>query len=462
MEPIKLELPPGLFRQGTQYQAAARWHEGQYMRFFEGTIRPMGGWATGLDGTLTGAPRASHAWLDDAEGATAMLATNSKLYYHNGSTLEDITPTGFAATDANAAQVTLANFGSTGIFCNDEDKTIYEMTPGGGDATEVTNSPTAEAIFVTEEKFLIALAINGDPRAFGWPDQETLTVWTATAINQAGDLPIHAVGRLMCGLSIRGSALLFTTEGLHRLEYLGPPDVYGSEHVNNGCGIIGRNAKVAVDSYAYWMGANRFFKYGGYVEPLQSTVSDDVFKNLNRAHRHKCWCEYMPETGEVWFYYPRGAATECSHAAIYNHVEGHWNHTPMARVAGFASDVFDYPIRVTSAGAMLKHEFGWDYDDAMRNLISGPMELGSGGRLMYVDEIMPDEITQGDCAVYIYLRDAPNATETTLGPFVAQDRMPIEVAARQIRIELRAAEDVEDFRIGTYRAEGVRSRGRHG
>lgn len=459
MEPIPLTLPPGLFRQGTEYQSAKRWLDAQYMRFRMGTIRPQGGWATGLTGTLSGSPRAAHAWLNDSEEPFAAFATNSKFYAHDGTTLDDITPSGYTATDANAATISLDNFGEDLVFVNDEDKVLYEWTPGGGgDATAISGAPTAASLFVTEEKFLVALCINGDPRSFGWPDQETLTIWTATDINQAGDLPIQAVGRLMCGLKIKGSSLLFTTEGLHRLEYLGPPDVYSTEHISNGCGIIGRHAKVAVDSAAYWMGRKKFFRYVGYIEPLVSEVEDDVFKNINTTHQHKCWCEYMPETDEVWFYYPRGSATECSHAAIYNVIEGHWNHTPMARVAGFASDVFGYPMRVTSAGAMLKHEYGWSYDSEVRKLISGPLEIGDGGRIMYIDEVFPDEITQGDCEVYFHVRDYNSASETTVGPFTAQDRMPIELMGRKIRIELRAASGKQDFRIGNYSAV-VRPRG---
>lgn len=455
VEPVKLTLRPGLFRQGTEYQAAGRWYDNQYWRFAEGVIRPMKGWDTGLTGTLSGTPLAAHAWLDNEEAPFAAFGTTTHLYVHDGSSLTDITPSGFTS----ATVWTLDNFGEVLIACDGTN--IYEWTPGGGgDATVISGAPTATAIFVTEEKFLIALGVNGDPRQFAWPDQASLTVWTATAINQAGDLPLHTVGKLRSGLRIRDGSLMFTTEGLQRLQYFGPPDVYGTEQVGQGCGIIGPHAAVSVDSTAYWMGRGQFFRYGGYVEPLPCEIADDVFRNINTTHQHKCWAEYDPTFGEVWFYYPRGSATECNHAAIYSTRENHWNHTPMARVCGFGPDVFGWPLRVTSAGAMLKHETGWAYGDEVRKLISGPVEIGSGGLLMEVDEILPSELTQGDVEVYLHLRDYPNATERTVGPFAAADRMSILQTARQVRFELRMASGKTDARIGPFRAT-IRSRGRY-
>lgn len=516
MDPISLTLPPGLSRQGTQLKAAGRWNDGQYFRFAEGVIRPMKGWATGLAGTLSGSPRAAHAWLDNDEAQFAAFGTTTNLYAHDGSVLDDITPSTFDG----ATIWSLDNFGEVLIACDGE--TIYDWQPGGGgDATPIANAPSAKAIFVTEERFLMALGVDGDPRQFAWADQESRTVWTPTAINQAGDLPIQATGLLVCGLKIRGSSLLFTTEGLHRLDYRGQPDVYGSEHIANGCGIISQHAKVGFGSTAYWMGKGGFWSYSGYLEQIPCEISDDVFSNLNTTYQHLCWAEFFPLFGEVWFYYPRGAATECSHAAIFSTREGHWNHTPMARLCGFGPDVFGWPVRVTSAGAMAKHEYEYNYSDALltldtsdeilllesgeetilledgdgllleegspvlmegssseflledgsplllesatdveRKLVSGPVQIANGGRAVFLDEIWPDEQTQGDCDVYLHVRDYPNASETTLGPYSASDRIGVMTTARQIRFELRMATGKTDARIGDWRAI-LKTRGRY-
>lgn len=44
MSLLSLKLPPGLFGNGTLYQAMGRWARAQLIRFYEKTIRPLGGW----------------------------------------------------------------------------------------------------------------------------------------------------------------------------------------------------------------------------------------------------------------------------------------------------------------------------------------------------------------------------------------------------------------------------------
>ncbi len=455
MEPIALDFEPGLYRQGTIYQCPpGRFYDGALMRMGEGVRKPMGGWAVGLAGTLSGNPRAAFAWKDNDRNSFAAFATHSKLYIHDGTTLEDITPSGFTAGDANFSDCTMDNFGETLLAMFDTNGTLLEYTPlGGGDATAVANAPTGSAIVVTPERFPVVIGANGNPRMIQWPDQETLTIWTATATNQAGDLELQTKGELVCGVRVNGGTLIFSDHDLFFMKYVGLPDVYGVRQAGDQCGIIGKHAYTTVDQIAYWMGESCFWVWMGYAEQLPCEISDDIFKYINITHRHKVWARHDAKNGEIWFYYPRDAATECSHVAIYTYRgDRHWNHFPLARNCGFEAGVFLNPIMVTSAGAMLKHEFGWSYDGAERFLLSSCFEIGTGGKLLYIDEIVPDESNQGDCEVYIYLSEYPTDGETMIGPFSAADRIPVEIAARKVRMEFRAADGTQDFRLGRYRA----------
>ena len=72
------------------------------------------------------------------------------------------------------------------------------------------------------------------------------------------------------------------------------------------------------------------------------------FDNLNYAQREKIWVSKVPRFGEVWWFYPRGNATECTDAIIYNVRENTWYDAGEAlgarRSAGYFSQVFHYPI----------------------------------------------------------------------------------------------------------------------
>ena len=495
MEPIKIDLPSGLYRNGTAYQSVGRWHEAQFMRWSGGIIRPHKGWDLAFDTApfMSGNVRAAFAWNDNDGLPYIMAATNSHVYVHDGTSLDDVTPSGFTTTDGDAASWTLDSFGELGIACNDEAEAIYEWQPGGGgDLTVVTNSPDALATFTTEERFIIALGADGDPRKVAWPNGEFRTVWTPTLTNRARELLLQSKGVLMCGAKVRGASLIWSSEELFLFRYIGLPDVYAAERVASDCGIVGRNAHKVVDSIGYWMGKKAFWRYAGYVETIPCDIADDVFSNLNTSHAHKVWLRHDPEFGEIHFHYPRGAETECSHRAILNYREGHWTHDALPRPAGVEIGIFSWPIMITSEGRFMKHEVGYEYDESVFFLeddgvsmlldddgvtyltddpgddapevkpyaISGPFEIGNGDRRLMVDEIWPDEKTQGDCNVSFYFREAPNATETTLGPYTAADRIGVMATARQVRIELEAAQTATDFRIGTYRAV-VKTRGRH-
>lgn len=42
---IVLQVPPGLYANGTVYQARGRWHDATLVRWWQGTMRPVGGWS---------------------------------------------------------------------------------------------------------------------------------------------------------------------------------------------------------------------------------------------------------------------------------------------------------------------------------------------------------------------------------------------------------------------------------
>lgn len=500
-EPIPLMLPPGLVKgRRSDYSTKGRYSHATHMRWVvDGDVvalKPMKGWDLAFDSSeiLTGKARGAHAWVDNEELPFFMVGTHSRLYANDGATSDDITPISFTPGSVDAGVWTMDNMGEIGIACFDVDGRIYEYQPGGGgQATVITNSPNAKATFVTDEKFLFALAKDGDPRAYAWCSQDDRTVWTSTALNSAGDLPINEVGALMCGGKIKGGALLWTTSGLYYNEFLGRPDIYGSERAGNNCGIISRNGKLVFGSSAYWMGRNKFFSFKGYTRPMDCEIGDDVFGHINEDHAHKIWAHHRSDHNEVWFAYPRDNATECSHAAIFNYEKGFWNHDEFARLAGFDDEVFGYPVAFSSEGRTFNQETGWNYDESvylvtddgetllmaddavtyltadpgddsaivLPSIRSGPVELGSGDRRLQLNEFWPDEENQGDVDTYFHLREFPNSPEYTIGPFSSADRVGVNSTARMASVEYRAKVGTQDFRIGTWRAQLGPRRGRH-
>jgi hypothetical protein len=105
---LPLELPPGLFRNGTRYQAKGRWYDANLVRFYEKAIRPVQGWRVASDANglplaaLVGVPRTALAWRSATGIPLLAVGTSLKLYIVKAGVVYDITPADFAGSGADA------------------------------------------------------------------------------------------------------------------------------------------------------------------------------------------------------------------------------------------------------------------------------------------------------------------------------------------------------------------------
>jgi hypothetical protein len=104
------------------------------------------------------------------------------------------------------------------------------------------------------------------------------------------------------------------------------------------------------------MGVDRFYKYNGAVSVVPNDKNVNwIFDNLNYEQRQKVWATKVPRYNEVWFFYPRGTATECTDAIIYNVKDNIWYDAGQAigarRSCGYTTEVFPTPIWC-----------GWDFN----------------------------------------------------------------------------------------------------
>jgi len=105
-KPIPIKLPPGFFRNGTEYEAGARWYDGNLVRWENGRIKPVGGWRRVLDdmGALDGVARGGIAWRGTTGYRYAAIGTNEKLYISGGGAYADATPASFVVGRPDAIE----------------------------------------------------------------------------------------------------------------------------------------------------------------------------------------------------------------------------------------------------------------------------------------------------------------------------------------------------------------------
>ena len=485
---IPLKIPAGVYRNGTEYQSAGRWYDANLVRWFENTLRPIGGWRKKSNTALTGKCRGLLTWKTNSGARYIAAGTQSKLYaMDENNVIKEITPTGIASGRADAVSGTgygyntygsyaygvarpdagavapattwsLDTWGEYLVACADTDGKLYEWQLGFSTPTlaaAITNAPTGcAALLSTAERFLFALGASSNPRLVKWSDQEDNTTWTAAATNQAGDFELQTSGSLKCGKRVRGINLLFTDVDVHTATYVGLPYVYQFERVGSGCGVISSQSVAAIDSAAIWMARSGFWIFDGYVKPLPCDVSDYVFTNMNYNQASKVYAVHNSKYGEVWWFYPSSSSTEVDSYVTYNYREGHWNIGTLGRTAGVDRGVYLNPIMVDADGYIYEHEVGYNYDSSSVYAESGPYEIGSGDNIMSVRQVIPNEMTLGEVQISFKSRMYPTSTETTHGPYSASQPTDARFSGRQVKIRYTGAV-LEDWRVGVTRVDAI-------
>lgn len=480
---VTLDIPPGLYKNGTIYQASGRWHDANLVRWFENSLRPIGGWQTMSSSQFSDISRGMHAYYDNGNNRRVIVGTTSNLYvYAEGKSQTDITPAGITAGQTDAtSQVgyssqlygestygtprpdnqtydpcttwTIDNFGANTVASNTTDgKIYYWQNDVAVVAAQLTNAPVNnQAVLVTDERHVMCLGAGGTTRKVQWSSQEAETVWTPAATNSAGSIELASDGQIRAGIVVRGQVLVITDSDAHALSYVGSPFYYTPERVGSNCGIIAAKAVAVTGTAAFWMGEKSFFRYdGGYTVPIASEVSDYVFTNMNQVQRSKVWAVVNGQYNEIWWFYPSSSSLEIDSYVAYNFENGTWTVGSLARTSGVDAGSFQNPIWASSDRYIYEHETGFNYSSDTPFAESGALEIGDGDRFMNVKELIPDEKTLGSTTVTFKTANYPTATETSTGPFSMANPTSIRLTARQVRLRI-TGNTLTDWRYGNIR-----------
>ena len=156
----------------------------------------------------------------------------------------------------------------------------------------------------------------------------------------------RSTGKIVQGLPVRGgsnapSGLFWSLDSLIRVSYnpttinVGTTSVtqfWRYDIISSQSSILSSQCVIEYDGIYYWVGVDRFLLYNGVVKEIPNDMNQNYFfDNLNYAQRQKVWATKVPRYGEIWWFYPRGDATECTDAIIYNVREQCWYDAEIGR-----------------------------------------------------------------------------------------------------------------------------------
>ncbi len=298
-----------------------------------------------------------------------------------------------------------------------------------------------------------------------------------------------STGKIVCGLPLRGgssspSGLFWSTDSLVRVSFA--PTSAGGQNfywtydlISSQTSIMSSKSVIEYDGIFYWAGVDRFLMYNGVVQEIQNDVNQNYFfDNLNFAQRQKVWATKIPRYGEIWWFYPKGAATECTDAVIYNVREKTWYDAGEAigaqRSAGVFSEVLPKPIwagnvaNSTGDYTLWQHETGTNeiyltsvnairsyFETANLGFLTGTVgatQKPGDNVWTRIERVEPDFVQTGDMTVVVTGRGYAEDVNRESDPFTfTPSTLKIDMREQRREMRLRFESNTEngDYQTGS-------------
>ena len=154
----KLELKPGVNKEGTRYSTEGGWHDSDKVRFRKGLPEKIGGWVRLSNNVFNGISRSIHSWRTLASKLYVGVGTNTKFYVESGGEYNDVTPLDQASATVKTAisaanTVLIENLvgdirtGMT-VTGTDTDSNSFTQIVTAASTTQITFAGTAETLAV--------------------------------------------------------------------------------------------------------------------------------------------------------------------------------------------------------------------------------------------------------------------------------------------------------------------------
>lgn len=212
---------------------------------------------------------------------------------------------------------------------------------------------------------MVGWSIPGDPTDLTGSGSGQARPWSQKFIKA---LPLRA------GAGNAPAALLWAYDAVVRMSFTGGATDFQFDVIATETSIMSPQCVVDYDGVFFWAGVDRFMMFNGVVREVENTLNlNYFFDNVTPGNRPKVFAFKVPRFGEIWWCYPRGDATECTHAVIYNVRENTWYDTELpnlGRSAGVYNNGLLAPILtgvVPSASGykVWLHEKGTDEIDGI-------------------------------------------------------------------------------------------------
>ena len=279
--------------------------------------------------------------------------------------------------------------------------------------------------------------------------------------------------KIVKGLPLRGgttspSGLFWSLDSVIRVSYapqtVGAATIYWRyDIISSQSSMLSSSSVIEYDGMYFWCGVDRFLMYNGVVAEIKNNMNINYFfDNLNYSQRQKVWVSKIPRWGEIWWFYPKGDATECTDAIVFNVRDQVWYDAGEAlgarRSAGTFSEVFRRPIwagnepNSSSTYVLWQHETGTNVVNlTQQSAIDSYFETNSIGwvnggpgqnspmgpnKWMRLERVEPDFVQSGEMYLIVTGKGYADDVDNPSDPYYF-DSTTLKIDLREQRREMR-------------------------
>jgi hypothetical protein len=463
--PIRIISSPGIKRDGTLLEGD-NYVDGQWMRFNRGLPRKMQGYRNVVSASVaTEKVYGLHAFAQSGQEYLHAGSTSKLLQYvldYNSTFIgaTDRTPVGgfnpnypylwqmCAMYDTNSGNTRIiAHPGQnlTAIDSPDNTNIFYGDITGTGALTYLNNATAVSGGICYIAPFLFKF---GNFGLIEWSVVNNPNDWLTGLGTAGGPGSARVTGsKVIRGMPLRGSgsgpaAIFWSLDSLIRATFTPTNATFAFDTLSDEISVLATMGIVEVDGVYYWPAVDRFMMFNGVVREVPNQFNNNwFFDNLNYQWRQKCFALKIPRWGEIWWCYPRGTATECTDAVIYNYRDNIWYDTVLpngGRTSGTFANTYEHPFMTGLAPSASGSYPLWKHEETSSDEINGTAinairsffrtneitmldAQQAADKATRVALIEPDFVQSGDMSVTVIGRANARATEVASPPIVFPD-----------------------------------------
>lgn len=449
---------------------------------------------------LTARCQGAFAGRSSAGNVTNFSGDASKLYTLSGSSWSAVN-TGFTTGADESWRFT--QYGDRVVASNlaDELKT-WVLDSSSSFAQLSSAAPKARHLAIIDPGFLMVgntvdTSDGAVPNRVWWSAINDPTSWptpggaSAQAVqSDFNDMPAGGWVQGLIGAVGGASGAVFMDTSIFRIQYQGPPDVFGFYEVERARGTPAPGSIINVGSFAFYLGEDGFYVFdGARSTPIGNTKIDKTFYSaLDQSYFHRISSAVDPINKLVFWAYPTSNASGGNPDRIlcYNWELGRWTEAEIEceliyrslsqgytldGLDSYSTDLdalpFSLDSRAWTGGRLILSSFDTDHKLAFFNgsALAATLEpaevTGQNGRRLFLSGGIRPIVDGGTLTCAVGYRDTPQAsvTYTTATSAGSNGVCPQRISARYIRPRVSIAAGGSWTHAQGYEPQGIREEG---